>query len=136
MKFVSSMVRYVTTAKFVLTVLRIDIIIVEDDPYYFLQEGPYVPKWKRMARTDRSTKDEEAAYVASLAPSFLKYVPMHLFLTESYSCLSIRVDHQGRVVRLDTFSKVFVSQPHNETLFRCVNGSDHCSRLSNGLDHL
>jgi len=39
-----------------------DIIIVEDDPFFFLQKGLYVPKSKRVAQISRSTKDEEATY--------------------------------------------------------------------------
>lgn len=62
-----------------------DIIIVEDDPYFFLQEGPYVPKPDR--RTSSSESDSDEKFVASLAPSYLKF------------------DYQGRVLRLDTFSK-------------------------------
>ncbi|KZT24540.1 PLP-dependent transferase [Neolentinus lepideus HHB14362 ss-1] len=61
-----------------------DIVIVEDDPYYFLQEGKYVPK---LVRSTESTPDDVSQYIASLAPSFLRY------------------DYQGRVIRLDTFSK-------------------------------
>ncbi|KAF9075867.1 PLP-dependent transferase [Rhodocollybia butyracea] len=60
-----------------------DIIIVEDDPYYFLQEGKYVPKSERVSETEL----DDEAFIASLAPSYLK------------------VDYQGRVIRLDTFSK-------------------------------
>jgi len=60
-----------------------DIIIVEDDPYYFLQEGKYVPKPERV---EESAMDDEA-FIASLVPSYLK------------------LDYQGRVIRLDTFSK-------------------------------
>ena len=48
-----------------------DILIVEDDPYYFLQEGPYQPKSERAYVTVQGI-DEEAAYVASLAPSYVK----------------------------------------------------------------
>ncbi|KAJ3501035.1 hypothetical protein NLJ89_g9522 [Agrocybe chaxingu] len=63
-----------------------DIIIVEDDPYYFMQEGPYVaPSRRTPCGTGRELGDEE--YINSLAPSFLRF------------------DYQGRVVRLDTFSK-------------------------------
>ncbi|KAF8165378.1 pyridoxal phosphate-dependent transferase [Crassisporium funariophilum] len=66
--------------------VEFDIIIVEDDPYYFLQEGPYVPQPHRLKSVgDIEPSDEQ--YIASLAPSFL-------------AC-----DVQGRVVRLDTFSK-------------------------------
>ncbi|TFK55669.1 PLP-dependent transferase [Heliocybe sulcata] len=61
-----------------------DVIIVEDDPYFFLQEGEYVPK---SVRSTTSTPDDVSQYIASLVPSFLRY------------------DYQGRVVRLDTFSK-------------------------------
>ena len=49
---------------------RADVLIVEDDPYYFLQEGSYVPKSQRTGR-DASLIDDEA-YIASLVPSFLK----------------------------------------------------------------
>jgi aromatic amino acid aminotransferase I len=58
----------------VLIVFQTDIIIIEDDPYFFLQEGPYIPKSERVAQISRSTNDDEAAYVSSLAPSFLKYL--------------------------------------------------------------
>jgi len=50
----------------------IDVIIVEDDPYYFLQEGPYTPKSERNAQRGGSEDDDAAAFVASLAPSYLK----------------------------------------------------------------
>jgi len=63
-----------------------DVIIVEDDPYFFLQEGPYIPKSRRTNSTSTPT-DDEASYVSSLEPSYLKF------------------DYQGRVIRLDTFSK-------------------------------
>ncbi|KIY73729.1 PLP-dependent transferase [Cylindrobasidium torrendii FP15055 ss-10] len=61
-----------------------DIIIVEDDPYYFLQQGEYVP---RDARVDSREEHDAEKFIASLAPSFVKF------------------DYQGRVIRLDTFSK-------------------------------
>ncbi|KZT71526.1 PLP-dependent transferase [Daedalea quercina L-15889] len=61
-----------------------DVVIVEDDPYFFLQEGEYVPKASRPESVD--TVSEES-WLAGLAPSFLKF------------------DYQGRVIRLDTFSK-------------------------------
>ncbi|KAL5507793.1 hypothetical protein ACEPAH_5411 [Sanghuangporus vaninii] len=68
--------------------VEFDIIIVEDDPYYFLQEGPYVPRNIRSSASSSSkSKDEISDYIASLAPSFLKF------------------DYQGRVIRLDSFSK-------------------------------
>ncbi|KAL1735979.1 pyridoxal phosphate-dependent transferase [Schizophyllum commune] len=67
--------------------VKYDIIIIEDDPYYFLQQGEYVPKGERKEEEVKTHKDEEKHFIASLAPSFLKF------------------DYQGRVVRLETFSK-------------------------------
>ncbi|KIM77125.1 hypothetical protein PILCRDRAFT_627766 [Piloderma croceum F 1598] len=66
--------------------VEFDIIIVEDDPYYFLQQGPYVPKTDRVEDQIEISANLEA-YIANLVPSFLK------------------IDYQGRVIRLDTFSK-------------------------------
>lgn len=59
---------------------------MEDDPYYFLQLGPY------MARAERSPasvngNDNEEYYLSQLVPSYLRF------------------DYEGRVIRLDTFSK-------------------------------
>ncbi|KAJ7179162.1 pyridoxal phosphate-dependent transferase [Mycena filopes] len=63
-------------------------ICVEDDPYFVLQEGEYVPKSLRGRQNQTSTgPGEEAKFIASLEPSYLKF------------------DYQGRVIRLDTFSK-------------------------------
>ncbi|KAI0089178.1 PLP-dependent transferase [Irpex rosettiformis] len=64
--------------------VEFDVIIVEDDPYYFLQQGVYRPKSERSVNT---LKHETDKFVSSLAPSYLKF------------------DYQGRVIRLDTFSK-------------------------------
>lgn len=61
-----------------------DIIIVEDDPYYFLQEGVYKSKAERNVQ---STPTDSSKFIASLQPTYLN------------------VDYQGRVIRLDTFSK-------------------------------
>ncbi|EEU34408.1 uncharacterized protein NECHADRAFT_94787 [Fusarium vanettenii 77-13-4] len=63
-----------------------DLIILEDDPYYFLQMAPYDPS------ADGSSRSEEFRSPADL----LKV------LVPSY--LSIDVD--GRVIRMDSFSKV------------------------------
>ena len=67
-----------------------DIIIAEDDPYYFIQVGEYVPKSKRKAAAAAADEDGDdvSRFVQSLIPTFL------------------RVDTQGRVIRMDTFSKV------------------------------
>lgn len=64
-----------------------DIIIVEDDPYYFLQEGPYHPP-SHSSRTNKARDPLTLeSYIDGLAPSYLRF------------------DYQGRVIRLDTFSK-------------------------------
>jgi aromatic amino acid aminotransferase I len=52
--------------------LAADIIIVEDDPYYFLQEGRYVPKEDRIVRQSEPGSPED--FIASLAPSYVKFV--------------------------------------------------------------
>lgn len=61
-----------------------DIIIVEDEPYYFLQMQPYVGK-DAPAPPPPSSHEE---FIKSLVPSFLS------------------LDVDGRVVRLESFSKV------------------------------
>ncbi|KAI9000704.1 PLP-dependent transferase [Trametes punicea] len=61
-----------------------DIIIVEDDPYYFLQMGPYIPKSER---TSEGIPSDSEKWIASLTSTYVK------------------LDYQGRVIRLDTFSK-------------------------------
>lgn len=64
--------------------VKYDVIIVEDDPYYALQAGEYsLPD----ARPKSSSSETDEEFLKSLIPSFLRY------------------DYQGRVVRIDTFSK-------------------------------
>ncbi|KAJ3571430.1 hypothetical protein NP233_g3765 [Leucocoprinus birnbaumii] len=65
----------------------LDVIIVEDDPYFFLQEGLYTPRQDRVMHKDVSNE----AFLASLC-SELPQPP-------------ISIDYQGRVLRLDSFSK-------------------------------
>ncbi|KAJ6123173.1 Aromatic amino acid aminotransferase [Penicillium capsulatum] len=61
-----------------------DLIIVEDEPYYFLQMQPYVGQGAP-APPPPATHDE---FIKSLVPSFLS------------------LDVDGRVIRLESFSKV------------------------------
>ncbi|KAH8824728.1 pyridoxal phosphate-dependent transferase [Flagelloscypha sp. PMI_526] len=65
--------------------VEFDLLIVEDDPYYILQHGPYVPKADRTRLSAATDSDEE--FLNTLEPSYL------------------RIDYQGRVIRIDTFSK-------------------------------
>ncbi|CAE6412922.1 unnamed protein product [Rhizoctonia solani] len=70
--------------------VKYDIIIVEDDPYYFLQYPEYKRKSERSLRSHIPGKvnpETSRKFLSTLAPSYLK------------------IDHQGRVIRLDTFSK-------------------------------
>jgi len=70
--------------------VKYDVIIVEDDPYYFLQLGTYTSKDDRSHGAKPSgilSADESKRFISTLTPSFLCF------------------DYQGRVVRLDTFSK-------------------------------
>lgn len=62
-----------------------DIFIIEDDPYYFLQMGPYDPN---APNGTSSPTPSLASYLSSLPTSFLS------------------IDTSGRVLRLDSFSKV------------------------------
>ncbi|PNP39342.1 hypothetical protein TGAMA5MH_08760 [Trichoderma gamsii] len=62
-----------------------DLIILEDDPYYFLQMDPYTS----------SKNSSDAAGIQSSTDFLKKLIP---------SYLSIDVD--GRVIRMDSFSKV------------------------------
>lgn len=84
-----------------------DIIIVEDDPYFFLQFPPPNPS----GESGPEVVDNKS-FLDSLSPSFLRY------------------DYQGRVIRLESFSKTlapglrlgfFVTNPiFSERLLRAL----------------
>lgn len=70
--------------------MKFDVVIIEDDPYWYLQ----YPSANGSSKTEAATSNRPAsrkssgyAFLDSLVPSYLS------------------VDYQGRVVRLDTFSK-------------------------------
>ncbi|KAH8650026.1 pyridoxal phosphate-dependent transferase [Xylariales sp. PMI_506] len=63
--------------------VKYDIIIVEDDPYFFLQYPEF--DLNEHASEYKAAPNDE--FVASLVPSFLQF------------------DYQGRVIRLESFSK-------------------------------
>jgi aromatic amino acid aminotransferase I len=59
------------------------VIIVEDDPYYFLQLGTYTFKKDRSPGATSSGKpsaEESQRYISTLTPSFLKYEPLILYI--------------------------------------------------------
>ena len=49
----------------------VDVIIVEDDPYYFLQMGSYAAKQDQVSQAMHADPE---SWLSSLAPSFLRYV--------------------------------------------------------------
>jgi aromatic amino acid aminotransferase I len=59
---------------------KYDVLIIEDDPYYFLQMPDY--------GSTRTENQSESEFLGSLIPSYL------------------RIDTDGRVLRCDSFSKV------------------------------
>ncbi|KAF3011470.1 hypothetical protein E8E14_005287 [Neopestalotiopsis sp. 37M] len=63
--------------------VKYDVIIVEDDPYYFLQYPEIDTSGTPAEYTTTSNED----FLSSLVPSFLRF------------------DRQGRVIRLESFSK-------------------------------
>ncbi|KAJ7155495.1 PLP-dependent transferase [Mycena crocata] len=63
--------------------VRYDLIIVEDDPYFYQQAS--APYGSSTTHASKQQTDEE--WLDSLVPSFLRF------------------DYEGRVIRLDTFSK-------------------------------
>ncbi|KAG9094722.1 hypothetical protein FS749_011948 [Ceratobasidium sp. UAMH 11750] len=70
--------------------VKYDVIIVEDDPYYFLQLPEYKRKSERSLRSlvpDVTSAESSKKFLDTLTPSYLKF------------------DYQKRVIRLDTFSK-------------------------------
>ncbi|KAF8574795.1 PLP-dependent transferase [Ramaria rubella] len=78
--------------------VKYDVVIIEDDPYYFLQEGTYYPKEVRAKSKSvpppKTGEDEETRYINSLVPSYLSHIDP-----------GGSIDYQGRVIRMDTFSK-------------------------------
>lgn len=68
--------------------VKYDVIICEDEPYYFLYADPWVSQKNRKAAPIHPTKEKGMEdFLKKLPPSYLKF------------------DYQGRVIRLDTFSK-------------------------------
>ncbi|CAN8099461.1 unnamed protein product [Discula destructiva] len=65
-----------------------DVYIIEDEPYYFLQMDPYVSG--SQASTKASHPETIDEFLASLVPSLLS------------------MDTDGRVLRMDSFSKVVI----------------------------
>ncbi|KAF2090889.1 aromatic amino acid aminotransferase [Saccharata proteae CBS 121410] len=66
---------------------KYDVIIVEDDPYWYLQFPSSSPNHATFASLPTPTKSSGFPFLDSLVPSYLS------------------IDTSGRVVRLDTFSK-------------------------------
>jgi DNA-binding transcriptional MocR family regulator len=67
--------------------IQYDIIIIEDDPYWYLQFPSSSPASQTFAQKPKPVKTSGFEFLDSLIPSYLS------------------IDYQGRVIRLDTFSK-------------------------------
>jgi aromatic amino acid aminotransferase I len=76
-----------------------DVVIVEDDPYSMLQFGEY--RLGGSSAPAAPTVDVDA-FVNSMEKSFMS------------------IDYQGRVIRLDTFSKVSAGPLHHPVRCRRV----------------
>ncbi|KAF8344324.1 PLP-dependent transferase [Cantharellus anzutake] len=106
--------------------VQYDLIIIEDDPYYFQQFGAYVRESTEVRALKYAKESNDREWIESLVPSFLRF------------------DHQGRVVRFDTFSKTigpgcrlgfFTASPlFRKHLMICQNnGTLQASGLSQAL---
>jgi hypothetical protein len=85
MIFASNLVKAPQLTELTVSNFCTDIIIVEDDPYYFLQEGPYTLPSERSGKSkDLAFSHSDEEYIASLAPSFLSYVYFELMLPFLY----------------------------------------------------
>jgi aromatic amino acid aminotransferase I len=67
-----------------------DLMIIEDEPYYFLQLAPYRPTPTPTPSSTSTSTPSPSSYLSSLLPSLLS------------------LDTDGRVLRLDSFSKTLV----------------------------
>lgn len=47
-------------------------MIVEDDPYFFLQEGTYAPKNLRKASPKTQGSEANTEFISSLTPSYVR----------------------------------------------------------------
>lgn len=65
-----------------------DLLIIEDEPYYFLQMEPYVEDVQARQQAQSGVKKTHKEFLNSLAKTFLS------------------IDTEGRVIRMDSFSKV------------------------------
>ena len=92
-----------------------DIIIVEDDPYFFLQFREFLPKSRRQAAERERQGDDVSRFIDNLVPSFLK------------------IDTQGRVIRMDTFSKVSPARLRQLRRHTSSNRQSHQGCGSGGL---
>ncbi|EFX02649.1 aromatic aminotransferase [Grosmannia clavigera kw1407] len=104
---------------------RHDVFILEDEPYYFLQMPPYVRSRDAAAAPgpgDGQTPPSAEAFLQSLIPTM------------------VSLDVDGRVMRLDSFSKVLVPGSRmgwvtasEQVVERYVRHSEVCSQGAAGI---
>lgn len=112
---------------------------MEDDPYYFLQEGPYTLPSERTGKSnDLVFNDSDEEYIASLAPSFLSYVQLQTpFSLNSFSSFFIKIwlprsgDSTGHFFQSKSTDQLLITSLHFN-----ICTTDYCSGMSLGLDYL
>lgn len=99
---------------------KYDVIIVEDEPYYCLFTGPYVPKYAELSPLTQRQLEEEKLEGKKGAEAFLKALPPSF----------LRFDTDGRVIRFDVSARGKDMADLEDVLEDLVPG------VSSRLDHL
>ena len=100
-----------------------DVYILEDDPYYFLQMPPYTTTPN--STTPATAPSSHEGFLSSLVPSFLS------------------MDVDGRVMRMDSFSKVIAPGTRTgwitaseQIIERCVRHAETSTQNASGFSQL
>jgi aromatic amino acid aminotransferase I / 2-aminoadipate transaminase len=81
--------------------VKYDIIICEDDPYYFLQLRDYVPLNERKELGELEEEEEEKGDSTTTSDDNDNDILLKTLVPPF-----VHIDYQGRVIRLETLSKV------------------------------
>lgn len=107
-----------------------DVFIIEDEPYYFLQMPDYAPKALGTSRVDPLTTYDPSTlstdkFLDSLVPTY------------------VSLDREGRVMRMDSFSKVLVPGSRMgwitasaQIVERYVRHTETCTQGTNGFSQV
>lgn len=80
-----------------------DVFIIEDEPYYFLQMDPYVPGNSNSSSSSSSNNNDNVKKATATPPP----ESVDEFLASLVPSL-LSMDTDGRVLRMDSFSKVVI----------------------------